>query len=333
MTEIREPFKALVIDQPDGRYQAAFRDLTVTDLPAQGDVLVRVRYSSLNYKDALAVTGKGRIARTFPLVPGIDLAGEVVESGSAEFRPGDAVLITGCEIGEVHWGGYSQYARVSPEWLVPIPAGLDARLAMGIGTAGFTAMLAVMALEHNGVDKSGEVVVTGAGGGVGGTAITLLAQAGFERIIASTGRPEEEPYYRDLGATGVIHRDELDQPAKPLESERWAAAVDSVGGRTLAKLLSQMACGGAIAVCGLAGGTELNTTVFPIILRGVNLLGINSVYIPHEKRLAGWARVARDLPLERLEEMIRVEPFARVPELAEAVLAGRVRGRIVVDLG
>ncbi len=333
MPDTPENFSAIVVDRPDGQYQAAFRDLSAADLPDQGDVLIRVRYSSINYKDALAVTGKGRIARTFPLVPGIDLAGEVVESASADFKPGDSVLVTGCEIGEVHWGGYSQYARMSSEWLVPLPGGLDARQAMGVGTAGFTAMLAVMALERHGIDKEGEVVVTGAAGGVGSIALALLAKAGYRQILASTGRPEEEPYLKKLGATGVIARSELDQPSKPLESERWAGAVDVVGGDTLAKLISQMKCGGAVAVCGLAGGTELNTSVFPIILRGVSILGINSVYIPHSLRLEAWDRVARDLPLELLDEMIQVEPFAKVPELSRQVLAGRIRGRIVVDMG
>ncbi len=333
MSAIQEPFAAIVVDRPDGKYQAAFRDLTLAELPDQGEVLVRVRYSSLNYKDALAVTGKGRIARTFPLVPGIDLAGEVVESAAAGFEPGDAVLVTGCEIGEIHWGGFSQYARMNSQWLVPIPDGLDARLAMGVGTAGFTAMLAVMALEHHGVDKAGEVVVTGAAGGVGSMAVALLAQAGFQQIVASSGRPEQEPYFRELGATGVIPRSEFADAAKPLESERWAGAVDTVGGNTLARLVVQTRTQGAVAACGLAGGSDLAMTVFPYILRGVSLLGINSVYLPHARRLAAWQRIARDLPREQLERMIQVEPFARVPELSEQVLAGQVRGRIVVDLG
>ena len=333
MSAIHEPFTAIVVDRPEGKYQAQFRDLTRADLPDQGDVLVRVRYSSLNYKDALAVTGKGRIARTFPLVPGIDLAGEVVESASTDFKPGDAVLVTGCEIGEVHWGGFSQFARMRSQWLVPIPQGWDARLAMGVGTAGFTAMLAVMALEHHGVDKSGEVVVTGAAGGVGSIALTMLAKAGFQQILASTGRVEEEPYLKQLGATGVIQRAELDQPASALESQRWAGAVDVVGGQTLSKLISQMRCGGAVAVCGLAGGADLNTSVYPIILRGVSILGINSVYIPQSLRLEAWERVARDLSPEMIERMIHVEPLSRVPQLSEQVLAGQVRGRVVVDLG
>ena len=332
MSQIPESFAAIVVDRPEGRYQAEFRDLTVAELPDQGDVLVRVQYSTINYKDALAVTGKGRIARTFPIVPGIDLAGEVVESSVTEFKPGDQVLVTGCEIGEVHWGGFSQYARMNSKWLVPIPQGLDARSAMGIGTAGFTAMLAVMALEHHGIDKRGEVVVTGAAGGVGSIALALLAKAGFEQILASTGRPEEEPYLRNLGATGIIARSELDQPANPLESQRWSGAVDVVGGQTLSKLISQIQCGGAIAVCGLAGGTDLHTSVFPIILRGVSVLGINSVYIPHTLRLQAWERIARDLPIDQLESMIQMEPFERVPDLSEQVLAGKVRGRIVVDM-
>ncbi|GAB4351344.1 MAG: MDR family oxidoreductase [Gammaproteobacteria bacterium] len=333
MTQIPDTFSAIVVDRPEGRYQAEFRELSLAELPDQGDVVVRVRYSTINYKDALAVTGKGRIARKFPIVPGIDLAGEVVESESDAFKPGDPVLVTGCEIGEVYWGGYSQYARMNSQWLVPIPEGLDARLAMGIGTAGFTAMLAVMALEHHGVDRSGEVVVTGAAGGVGSVALALLAKAGFQQILASTGRPEEEAYLKSLGATGIIDRSELDQPAKPLESQRWAAAIDVVGGQTLSKLISQMQCGGAVAVCGLAGGTELHTSVYPIILRGVSVLGINSVYIPHSLRLKAWERVAKDLPLDLLESMIRDEPFRKVPELSEQVLAGKVRGRIVVDMG
>lgn len=333
MPQTNDSFSALIVDRPEGRYSADFKTLTRADLPAEGEVLVRVRYSGINYKDALAVTGKGRIARRFPLVPGIDLAGTVLESAAPGFKPGDEVLLCGAEIGEMYWGGYSQLQRVSAAGLVPMPAGLDARTAMGIGTAGFTATLAVMALEHHGVDKAGEVVVTGAAGGVGGVSMALLAQAGFERIVASTGRPQEADYLHELGATAVIDRHELDQPAKALESERWAAAVDTVGGQTLAKVLSQMSCGSAIAVCGLAGGAELHTSVYPIILRGVSLLGINSVYIPHARRLEAWTRVARDLPKPLLERLIRVEPFAKVPALAEQVLAGKVRGRIVLDMG
>ncbi|ROR34418.1 MDR family oxidoreductase [Inmirania thermothiophila] len=332
MSATPDAFNAWLIERDEGGYRCAPRTLSAADLP-EGDVLVRVRYSSLNYKDGLAVTGKGKIARRFPLVPGIDLAGEVVESAASDFKPGDQVLITGCEIGELHWGGYSQYQRVRAQWLVPIPAPFDARLAMGIGTAGFTAALAVLALEDHGIGPDlGPMVVTGAAGGVGSIAVVLLARAGY-RVVASTGRAGERgPFLRELGAAEVIEREVLAAPCRPLESETYGGGVDTVGGQTLASLIARTRHGGAVAACGLAGGHELHTTVFPFILRGVSLLGINSVILPPERRRRAWDRLAADLPVEVLERLIRVEPMSRLRELAEDIVAGRIAGRVVIDV-
>lgn len=324
-------FNALVLSQRDGQTVAELTRLTDADLPAE-QVLVAVDYSSLNYKDGLAVTGKGKIVRRFPLVPGIDLAGTVLESASPAYRPGDRVVLTGWGVGESHWGGYAQRARVRADWLTPLPDRLDSRQAMAIGTAGFTAMLCVLALEQAGVrpDATKPVLVTGASGGVGSVAVALLAHLGY-RVAAATGRPESEPYLRELGAAEIVGRDTMDQPCRPLEAQRWSGAVDAVGGRVLARALAETDYGGAVAACGLAGGLDLPTTVMPFILRGVKLLGVDSVMCPPEPRRMAWARLARDLPAVVLERMSRVVPLAEVPGLAEAILAGQVRGRVVVD--
>lgn len=328
---LQRSFRALVLDQQDGAVVAAIQELRTDALP-EGDVLVAIAYSSLNYKDGLAVTGQGRIVRSYPFVPGIDMAGTVVESQSPAFQPGDQVVLTGWGVGERHWGGYAQLARVRSDWLVPLPPGMDLKQAMGIGTAGFTAMLCVMALEERGLVPGGrEVVVTGASGGVGSVAVALLARLGYH-VVASTGRAELHAYLRDLGARAIIGREALASPGKPLESERWGGAVDTVGGDTLAGLLRAMAYGTSVAACGLAGGSALNTTVFPFILRGVSLLGVDSVMCPQERRRAAWARLARDLPRDVLERIVQVAPLADVPALSRQILAGQVRGRIVIDV-
>ncbi|MER3553786.1 MAG: oxidoreductase [Meiothermus sp.] len=322
-------FKALVVESGDP-YTAKIRQASTDELPP-GDVLVEVTHSSLNYKDGLAITGAGKVIRSFPMAPGIDLAGTVKDSSSPEYQPGDAVLLTGWGTGETHWGGLSQVARVKSEWLVPLPEGLSLQQAMGIGTAGFTAMLSVMALEEHGVGKEREVLVTGAVGGVGSVAVALLAKLGYT-VVASTGRAEETGYLRSLGVGEILDRSVLTAPAKPLESERFGGAVDTVGGATLAGVLPRVTRGGSVAACGNAGGAKLETTVFPFILRGVNLLGIDSNFCPKPRRMEAWARLARDLPLELLDSMIQTVRLEDVPQLAQDILKGQVRGRVVVDL-
>lgn len=323
-------FKALVVESGDP-YTTLLREVSLDELPP-GEVLVRVAYSSLNYKDGLAITGAGKVIRSFPMVPGIDLAGVVVESASPDYRPGDEVVLTGWGVGERHWGGLSQMARVRAEWLVPRPQGLSLHQTMGIGTAGFTAMLCVMALEEHGLRPDGrEVLVTGAAGGVGSIAVAVLARLGY-RVVAATGRLQERPYLESLGAAEILERSVLTAPARPLESERFAAAVDTVGGAVLAGVLPRIAYGGSVAACGNAGGARLETTVFPFILRGVSLLGVDSVMCPRERRLRAWERLAHDLPLNLLEASVQTVDLAAVPELAQAILQGQVRGRVVVDL-
>lgn len=327
------PFTALVVTRDEaGEQHPAWRRLTPDDLPP-GDVLVRVAYSSLNYKDGLAVTGRGAILRSYPMVPGVDLAGTVVESDAPEYTPGDHVLLTGWGIGENHWGGYSQMARVRSEWLVPVPSGLSLEGAMAIGTAGFTAMLALMALEEHGVAPTDEdIAVTGASGGVGSFAVALLAQAGY-RVVASTGRTERADELMALGAAEVISRSEIGgAPERPMMRARWAGAIDSVGGDTLAHLIASTGRHGAIAACGLAGGHALQTTVYPFILRGVSLLGIDSNTCPRERRIRAWERLADVVAPALLDRIARVEPLRDVFLLAEAILAGRVPGRIVLDV-
>ena len=308
----------------------AFEDLSDDSLP-QGGVTVDVAYSSLNYKDGLAVTGKGRIVRKFPMVLGIDLAGTVVASDSADFQPGDRVLATGQGLGELVWGGYTTRERVSSDALVPVPDGLSLEQAMHFGTAGITAMLCVLALEQNDVLPSDrEIVVTGAAGGVGSIAVMLLAKRGY-RVAASTGRPELESYLRELGATTIIPRDELTAEGAPMQKERWGGAVDTVGGVTLQNVYAQTAYGGAVACCGMAGGHEIHTTVWPLILRNVSFLGVSSLRTPKAKRIEGWARLATDIDSARLAELSRTEPLSRIFELSDEIMAGRVRGRVALD--
>jgi acrylyl-CoA reductase (NADPH) len=326
-----ETFRALVVEERDGGRSVAVRDVPAAQLPA-GEVLVRVAYSTLNYKDGLAVTGKGKVLRSSPLAPGIDFAGTVLESSSAAYRPGDAVVLTGWGVGERHWGGYSQLNRVPAEWLVPLPAGLSMRQAMAVGTAGFTAMLCVLAMERHGLRPGGrEVLVTGAAGGVGSVGVALLARAGY-RVVAATGRPEEGDYLRALGASEVIDRALLTQPGRPLESERWAGALDTVGGATLAGIFRAVAYHGVVAACGNAGGAEFTASVFPFILRGVQLVGVESVLVPAEERRAAWERIARDLPGELIDRMTELIGLEELPAYAETITSGRVRGRVVVDV-
>lgn len=321
-------FRAVLVTQTS----ASIEEIDRAQLPP-GEVLVRIDYSSLNYKDGLAVTGKPGVIRAYPMVPGVDFAGTVEESASAEFKPGDSVVITGCGTSETMWGGYSELARLDAKYIVPLPKNMTLVQAMGIGTAGFTAMQAVIALEHQGLKPGGrEVLVTGAAGGVGSTAVAILAKLGY-KVAASTGRPEQHDYLRSLGAATIIDRTELAAPSKrPLESERWAAAIDSVGGDTLAAVLRTLESRGSVAACGLAGGAALNTTVFPFILRGVNLLGIDSPKVDKTGRLEIWSRLATDLPLDKLDAMIQVRPLAEVFTAGEEILAGKVRGRIVIQI-
>ena len=325
-------FKALLLTKtPEGATLADVTSLDEAQLP-EGEVLVDVAYSTVNYKDALAITGSSPVVRKFPMVPGIDLAGTVAESLDARFKPGDAVLLNGWGIGEDHWGGLAQKARVKADWLTPIPKGLDARQTMAIGTAGYTAMLCVMALQEHGVTPAaGPVLVTGANGGVGSIAIVLLARLGFE-VHASTGRMGEAGHLRQLGATELIARAALSAPGKPLQKERWAAAVDSVGSHTLANVCASLKYGGTVAACGLAQGMDLPGSVAPFILRGVTLAGVNSVYVPMARRLLAWERLARELPADVLEANTETIPLNAVAALAPRLLAGQVRGRVRVDL-
>lgn len=326
-----DTFRAFVADEKDGKYVADFRDMTVADLPAQG-VLVDVAYSTVNYKDGLAVTGKGKIVRKFPLVCGIDLAGTVAESSDPNFKAGDAVLVNGWGLSESESGGYTQKQRVNPNFLTRIPKAFTAKQAMAIGTAGYTAMLSVIALEQAGVKPgSGDIVVTGAAGGVGSVAIAILAKLGY-RVIASTGRPATHEYLKSLGAADFIARADLEKAGRPLDKARWAGAVDSVGSQTLATVLAQTKDEGAVAACGLAGGTDLPTSVMPFILRGVKLLGINSVTASAARREQAWARLAMDLDIAKLDAMTTVEPLSKIKTLGEMILRGETRGRIVVDV-
>jgi acrylyl-CoA reductase (NADPH) len=331
-------FKALLATQEDEKTSISFREIDLSSLPP-GEVLIRVLYSSLNYKDGLAVTGKPGVIRKYPMVPGVDLAGVVEESSAYPWKAGDSVIVTGSGLSETIWGGYAEFVRIDARHLVKLPESMTLRQAMGIGTAGFTAMQCVVALERHGVtpssgDVSGgsscDVVVTGAAGGVGSVAIAILAKLGY-RVFASTGRAELAPYLRSLGASEIVDRNALAAPSKrPMDSERWAGAVDTVGGETLAGIIRTLKIGASVAACGLAGGATLNTTVYPFILRGVNLLGINSVTVPREDRLEIWRRLARDLPLPLLDGMIEELPLDRVIEAGEKILAGAVRGRTVI---
>ncbi|MEM1388201.1 MAG: acryloyl-CoA reductase [Pseudomonadota bacterium] len=326
-------FNALIVEKDDdGKTAAGVQEITEAQLP-EGDVTVAVEYSTVNYKDGLCIGPGGGLVRTYPHVPGIDFAGRVEASDDPRYKPGDAVVLTGWRVGEVHWGGYAQKARVKADWLVPLPEGLTTRAAMAVGTAGFTAMLAVMALEDHGLAPGqGEVLVTGAAGGVGSVATAILAKLGYE-VAAVTGRAETESYLRDLGAAKIVPRDDLNETVKrPLESELWAACVDAVGGVMLSRLLGQMKYGGSVAAVGLAGGAALTTTVIPFLLRGVNLLGIDSVMKPFDARQRAWARIASDLPMDRLEAMIHPASLADLPGLGRDILKGQVKGRVVVDV-
>jgi acrylyl-CoA reductase (NADPH) len=324
-------FKAIVINKDDKGYRAELDQLEESALPA-GDVRVRVHYSTLNYKDGLAITGKGPVVRSFPMVPGIDFAGEVLESTSPEFKVGDAVLLNGWGVGEGHWGGLAQQARVKADWLIPLPKGFTAKQALAIGTAGYTAMLCVMALQKHGVKPAdGEVLVTGAAGGVGSFAIALLSKLGFT-VVASSGRPQEAEYLRSLGAAEVIDRSTLSEPAKPLARERWAAVVDSVGSHTLVNACAATKSEGAVAACGLAQGMDFPGTVAPFILRGVTLYGINSVTVPKAKRIAAYEQLSALVDLKTLEAISHEISLGEAIEYADALMKGNVRGRVIVDV-
>ena len=325
-------FKGLLLEEKDGRVAAKLATLEESQLPP-GEVTVDVAYSTLNYKDGMILNGLGRLVRNYPHVPGIDFAGTVAESSSPDFKPGDAVVLTGWGVGEQRWGGYAQKARVKASELVKLPAKLSLKQAMAIGTAGFTAMLAAMALEKQGLKASkDEVLVTGASGGVGSVAVAVLAAWNYN-VTASTGRlAANGDYLKGLGAATIIERAEIAAPKRPLDSERWAGAIDAVGGQTLACVLTQLKYRGSVASCGLAGGNELATTVIPFLLRGVNLLGIDSVRCPMPQRQDAWLRLANDLPLAKLDAMTEVVPLGALPGLADKILAGGVRGRVVVDV-
>lgn len=325
-------FKALMVrkDEESGKTSAAVEEIGLDDLP-QAEVTVSVEYSTVNYKDGLCIGPRGGLVRKYPHVPGIDFAGTVEASDDDRYKPGDKVVLTGWRVGEAHWGGYSQKARVKADWLVPLPEGLDTRQAMAVGTAGFTAMLAVMALEDHGI-KPGPVLVTGAAGGVGSVATAILAGLGH-KVAAVTGRPEQADYLESLGATQIVARDELNETVKrPLEAETWGGCVDAVGGAMLARVLGQMEYGASVAAVGLAGGANLPATVIPFLLRGVNLLGIDSVMQPYDNRVRAWQRIAKDLPMEKLEAMVTPATLADLQGLGADILKGQVKGRVVVDV-
>jgi acrylyl-CoA reductase (NADPH) len=324
-------FRAIRVDKDEHGYRAAYVELDESEL-MDGDVDVDVTHTTVNYKDGLAVTGKGPVVRRFPMVPGVDFAGRVTRSSHPDFRPGDEIIAGGCGLGEQHYGGFAQRARVSGDWLVRLPQGLSAAQAMAIGTAGYTAMLCVMALERHGASPDrGPVIVTGAAGGVGSIAVTLLAALGW-RVVASTGRPEEEAYLRTLGAVEIIDRAELSAPGKPLQRQRFAAAVDTVGSVTLANVLAQTQFDGAVAACGLAQGMELPTTVAPFILRGVTLIGVESVRPNIALRRLAWERLARDLDKEKLAAVTETTSFAEALDRARSIVAGKIRGRLVIEV-
>jgi acrylyl-CoA reductase (NADPH) len=326
-------FKALVVTKDEsGATHAAVTSLEVGDLPA-GDVVVAVDYSTVNYKDGLCLGTGGGLVRSYPHVPGIDFAGTVEASDDPRYRPGDKVVLTGWRVGESHWGGYAQKARVKADWLVPLPAGLSTKQAMAVGTAGFTSMLAILALEDHGLKPgNGPVLVTGAAGGVGSVAVALLAAAGYE-VAAVTGRPETEAYLRDLGATQIVARETINETVKrPLESETWAGCIDAVGGPMMARVLGQLKSGGSIASVGLAGGANLPASVVPFLLRGVNILGIESVLQPYARRVTAWDRIARDMPKDKLEAMVSLHGLGDLPQLGVDILAGKVKGRAVIDV-
>lgn len=322
--------KALVLEQEDKKTLAGVRELASDELP-EGDVLINIAYSSLNYKDALAVTGAGKIVHQFPMVPGIDLAGTVAESSCPDYKAGDAVVLTGWSVGERYWGGYAQQMRVQSKWLVPLADGLTGKQAMTIGTAGLTAMLCVMRLQESGLKpEHGRVVVTGATGGVGSLAVALLAKNGFD-VVAVSGKADSTDYLKALGASEVLPRSEFEEKARPLDKSLWAGAVDTVGGDILAKVLSQMNYDGRVTTVGLASSFALNTTVMPFILRGVDLLGVDSVMIPYERRVQAWARLAKELPKEIMDQVCEEVSLEQLPERAQSMIEGKVKGRVLVN--
>jgi len=326
-------FPALMLHEEEGKVRASIRKLRLSDLP-EGDVTVAVDYSTLNYKDGMILNGLGRLVRTYPHVPGVDFAGTVEASDSPDYQPGDKVILTGWRVGETHWGGYAAKARVKAEWLVPLPAGLSTKRAMAVGTAGFTAMLAVMALEEHGLSPAneGEVLVTGAAGGLGSIAVVLLSQLGY-RVAASTGRASQHDYLRRLGAHTLVDRAEIGSaPAKPLLPERWAAAVDGVGGATLAHIVTTLRLRAAVASCGNAGGIEFACTVLPFLLRGASILGIDSVMCPKSRRIEAWKRLTGLLPSDLLDSLTTEAKLPDLPQLGAGILKGEVRGRVVVDV-
>ena len=327
-------FDALMVnkDEDTGKTHAEVTQIDLDRLP-EGDVTVAVEYSTVNYKDGLCIGPGGGLVRKYPHIPGIDFAGTVEATDDDRYKPGDKVVLTGWRVGEAHWGGYAQKARVKADWLVPLPEGLDPRQAMAVGTAGFTAMLSVMALEDHGlVPGNGPVLVTGAAGGVGSVAVAILAALGHE-VAGVTGRPDTADYLKSLGATQIVAREELNETVKrPLESETWAGCIDAVGGEMLARVLGQMKYGGSVAAVGLAGGAGLPATVIPFLLRGVNLLGIDSVMQPYDNRLRAWQRIGKDLPLSKLEDMVVPATLSDLPKLGADILNGQVRGRVVVDV-
>ncbi|MEO0783827.1 MAG: acryloyl-CoA reductase [Pseudomonadota bacterium] len=327
-------FNALMVekDEESGKTSAGVQQIALDDLP-DGDVTVAVDYSTVNYKDGLCIGPGGGLVRKYPHVPGIDFAGTVEASDNECYKPGDKVVLTGWRVGEVHWGGYAQKARVKAEWLVPLPDGLDTRAAMAVGTAGFTAMLAVMALEDHGLAPGqGPVLVTGAAGGVGSVATAILAGLGYE-VAGVTGRPETADYLKSLGATQIVPREDINETVKrPLEAETWSGCVDAVGGDMLARVLGQMKYGASVSAVGLAGGAGLPATVIPFLLRGVNLLGIDSVMQPYDNRVRAWERIASDLPMDKLEAMVQPAGLSDLPGLGADILKGQVKGRVVVDV-
>lgn len=327
-----DTFKAILVSRDEEKKQSVeIVDMSEDEL-MEGDVTVKVEATTVNYKDGLALTGKAPVIRRWPLVPGIDLAGTVVKSGHKSWEAGDRVILNGWGVGESHFGAYAGLARLKGEWLVPLPDKLSSREAMAVGTAGYTAMLCVMALERHGITPSrGPVVVTGAAGGVGSVAIAILSKLGFN-VIASTGRASEEGYLKELGAAEIIARDELSQPGKPLGRERWAGGIDAVGSHTLANVLSMTSYGGAVAACGLAQGMDLPASVAPFILRGVSLLGVDSVMAPKELRIEAWKRIVRDLDTAKLASLSRTIGFEDIIEAGRDIIDGKIRGRVVVEM-